>query len=141
MSSAMAARGLASTLTTTMAMACRSVSLGSLPTLLTPGSGATLVWPGSHRRLFPPFSQQCMNGRIGHGGELITGQPTVIAHGDDENSPYADELWWINDDTQPVECHGKCGDIFLWHHRTLDSASVEPLNCHPAGCVLRFQAH
>lgn len=74
-----------------------------------PGGGSTMVWPGSHRRVFHKMAQQCMNGRLAKDGELLTGQ-----QGMREESEYADELKRLNADTEPVDTHGEAGDCVFW---------------------------
>ena len=80
--------------------------------------GAFTVWPGSHRRLYPVFPMQYDQARI----PFYEHMPSFkgIIH----PQAYHDELENILQDTSPVDCHGKAGDIVLWHHRLVHAAST-----------------
>jgi hypothetical protein len=84
-----------------------------------PGGGSTMMWPGSHRRVFHLMGQQCMNGRLAHDGTWLEGQ-----QGMNEDSAYADELRRLNLDTEPVDTFGETGTVVFWHHRCGHSAST-----------------
>eukprot|EP01051_Picozoa_sp_SAG22_P007210 SAG22_NODE_499_length_9725_cov_2.325784_3_plen_254_part_00 len=71
-----------------------------------PGGGSTMMWPGSHKRVFHKMAQQCMNGRMSKQGELLTGQ-----QGMREDSEYSDALKQVNADTEPVDTCGHAGDV------------------------------
>ena len=73
--------------------------------------GAFTVWPGSHRRLYPTFQLQYDQPRIPYYDHMPSLKGII-------NPPeYDAELKAIKEDTQAVVCHGKEGDVVLWHHR------------------------
>ena len=78
--------------------------------------GAFKVWPGSHTRLFPTFALRYDQPRIPYYPHLPAFKG--IAH----SSAYTAELKKVIDEIEPVECHGKAGDIVFWHHRLAHAA-------------------
>ena len=81
-----------------------------------PDGGAFTVWPKSHSRFYPKFWMQYDQARIPYYEHMPSFKGLV-------NPPeYYEELARILDDTRPVDCWGKTGDVVLWHHRMLHSA-------------------
>ena len=76
-----------------------------------PDGGAFKVWPGSHRRLYPTFAMRYDQPRIPYYAHLPSHKG--ILHTD----AYLAELAQLQADTQPVDCHGRSGDVVFWHHR------------------------
>ena len=73
--------------------------------------GSFTVWPGSHRRLFPTFQLRYDTPRIPFYEHMPSHKGLV-------NSPeFEAEMKAIQDEIEPVACHGKEGDVVLWHHR------------------------
>lgn len=78
--------------------------------------GAFKVWPGSHQRLFPTFALRYDQPRVPFYPHLP--EFKGITH----SEAYLAELQRVIADTEPVECHGKAGDIVFWHHRLAHAA-------------------
>lgn len=76
-----------------------------------PDGGGFKIWPGSHRRLYPTFQMQYDQPRIPYYEHLPSYRGIV-------HSPeYLAEIRSVLNDTTPVDCFGKSGDVVLWHHR------------------------
>jgi len=73
--------------------------------------GALKVWPRSHRRLYPTFQMQYDQPRIPFYDHLPSYKGII------HTQAYLNELDAIVQDTPPVDCHGKAGDVVFWHHR------------------------
>jgi len=73
--------------------------------------GALKVWPRSHRRLYPTFQMQYDQPRIPFYDHLPSYKGII------HSQAYLNELDAIVQDTPPVDCHGKAGDVVFWHHR------------------------
>lgn len=78
---------------------------------VSPNGGGFKIWPGSHRRLYPTFAMQYDQPRIPYYNHLPSYKG--IFH----TPAYLKELSEILNDTTPVDCYGKTGDVILWHHR------------------------
>lgn len=78
--------------------------------------GAFKVWPRSHQRLFPTFTLRYDQPRVPFYPHLPAFKG--ITH----TEAYQTELQHVIADTEPVECHGKAGDIVFWHHRLAHAA-------------------
>ena len=78
--------------------------------------GAFKVWPGSHQRLFQTFALRYDQPRVPFYPHLPGFKG--ITH----TEAYQAELQRVIADTEPVECHGKAGDIVFWHHRLAHAA-------------------
>ena len=73
--------------------------------------GAFKIWPRSHSRLYPTFQMQYDQPRIPFYEHLPSYKGII-------HSPeYKTEIEAIMEDTPPVDCYGKAGDVVLWHHR------------------------
>jgi hypothetical protein len=67
-----------------------------------PGGGGLLVWPGSHRDLYP-----VMGSKLEH-----------------VSTPEYEEKFWRWAALEPIELHGERGDIVIIHHRLLHAPSL-----------------
>lgn len=76
-----------------------------------PDGGSFKVWPKSHRRLYPTFQMQYDQPRIPFYEHLPSHKGLI------QSREYEAEMKEVMADTQPVDCHGKEGDVVLWHHR------------------------
>ena len=73
--------------------------------------GAFKIWPGSHRRLYPTFQMQYDQPRIPYYDHLPSYKGII------HSEAYEAEIKAVMQDTAPVDCWGKQGDVVLWHHR------------------------
>ena len=80
--------------------------------------GAFKVWPRSHLRLYPTFQMQYDQPRIPYYDHLPSHRGII------HSEAYLDELQAITNDTQPVDCYGKAGDVVFWHHRLAHMADI-----------------
>ncbi|MEM7115316.1 MAG: phytanoyl-CoA dioxygenase family protein [Chloroflexota bacterium] len=76
-----------------------------------PGGGGFRIWPKSHKRLYPLFRMQYDQARIPFYEHMPSHKGILYPIG------YAEEMAQICQDTEPVDCWGKAGDVVLWHHR------------------------
>ncbi|WP_083276858.1 phytanoyl-CoA dioxygenase family protein [Sphingobium phenoxybenzoativorans] len=67
-----------------------------------PGEGALLVWPGSHRDIYP-----AMGSKLDH-----------VA------TPEYERLFWRWTEREPIELPGRRGDIIIIHHRLLHAPGI-----------------
>lgn len=92
------------------------LSLAGLISDSPPKGGAFTVWPKSHRRVYPTFQMQYDQPRIPFYDHMPSYKGII-------HSPeYQAEFARILDDTKPVECWGKAGDVVIWHHRLVHMA-------------------
>ncbi len=76
-----------------------------------PNGGAFKIWPGSHRRFYPLFPMQYDQARIPFYEHLPSFKGLI------HPKEYLEEVRAVEADTDPVDCHGKAGDLVFWHHR------------------------
>lgn len=81
--------------------------IGDVP----PDGGSFKVWPKSHQRLYPTFQMQYDQPRIPYYEHLPSFKGLI------QSPAYEAEMKAVMADTPPVDCHGKEGDVVLWHHR------------------------
>ena len=85
------------------------------------GGGAFKVWPRSHLRLYDKMLAPYDQPRLPQYAHLADASDTFgVCH----TPAYLEELKQIDRDTQPVECHGKVGDVVIWHHRLGHAAGL-----------------
>lgn len=103
------------------------------------GGGGFCIWPGSHRATWG--LAMGMEGRIsphaatptsmGDSGLRTTRPDAEVADGTAEYAAFNAAVEEINDTQQPLEIHGKAGDLLLWHSR----APLGPIRQSIVYCV------